>query len=435
MEPAKTYQQLATENEQLRIQLEEATDTIQAIRSGQVDALVVQGEQGHELYTLKTADQTYRVFIETMHEGAVTVNEQGLILYGNSTFAAMVDQPLSSVIGTTFESLVDEESQAIYDNFFRQSWESFSKVELMIRQRSVRVPCLLSATPLALDEGPCLSIILTDLTTQKQTQQLLKAANEQLAQTNAELGMSNHALNRLNENLQQFAYIASHDLQEPLRKIQQFGNLLAMHYASVLDEQGQQFVERMASSASRMSTLLRDLLTYSRLTVPTETFQVQDLNQIVAEAISALELMIDETGTRITVSDLGQVPADSMQLGQVFQNLLSNSLKFAQSGVSPVIQLSRQTVARHELPPDYQPPGHQNHFCLIQVADNGIGFSAQYSERIFGAFQRLHGKNTYPGTGIGLAIVKKVIENHQGYIKADSAPNQGATFSIYLPTN
>lgn len=433
MKPVKTYEELASENEQLRLQLEEANETIQAIRSGQVDALVVQGEDGHELYTLKTADQTYRVFIETMHEGGVTVSEQGVILYGNSTFASMVNQLLSSVIGTPFRTLVDVDSQNSYDDFFRRSWHSASKVELVMSHGPDLIPCLLSATPLALDEGHCLSIIVTDLTAQKQTQQLLKTTNKQLLQANAELALSNRALNRSNDNLQQFAYVASHDLQEPLRKIQQFGDMLRLKYSFALGEQGNQYVERMTLAASRMSTLLRDLLAYSRLAVAMESFQLQNLNRIVSGAVSALELALEETNTLITIDELGQVPGDAAQLGQVFQNLISNAIKFAKQGNSPVIRVTRQTISRHELPASYQPLADLSTFCLILVSDNGIGFDSHHSERIFGAFQRLHNKNAYPGTGIGLAIVKKIIENHQGYIEAISERDQGAVFKIYLP--
>ncbi|UFH52970.1 ATP-binding protein [Spirosoma sp. KNUC1025] len=433
MAPAKTYEQLVAENEQLRIQLEEATDTIQAIRTGQVDALIVDGEQGHELYTLKTADQTYRVFIETMHEGAVTLSENGLILYGNSTFASMVDLPLSNVLGTAFTTFIDASCMDAYEHFFRQSWLAPNRVEMIIRYIDKRLTCLLSATPLELDEGKCLSIILTDLTLQKENQKQLKANNEQLALMNAALENSNRALNRSNDNLQQFAYVASHDLQEPLRKIQQFGNLLKSGYEVGLGEQGADLINRMESAASRMSALIRDLLTYSRLTIPSEAFQLQDLNLIVRDVLGVLDLVIQETGATIRVDQLGKIPGDATQLAQVFQNLLTNSIKFMKAGEPPVIHLSRQTVSRAELPENYQPLNGQQQFCLIQVVDNGIGFDAHQAERIFGTFQRLHSRGQYPGTGIGLAIVRKVVENHQGYVMAQSQPGQGSTFSIYLP--
>ncbi|MBD2755641.1 sensor histidine kinase [Spirosoma validum] len=433
MSPTKTYEQLVAENEQLRIQLEEATETIHAIRTGQVDALVVHGEDGHELYTLKTADQTYRVFIETMHEGAVTLNEQGLVLYGNSMFASIVGLPLAKVIGTAFSTFITSNCQERYATFFQESWRSSSKSEMTLTQDGGQVACLLSATPLALDEGHCLSIILTDLTAQKETQQLLRSNNDRLVQLNSALETSNYALNRSNDNLQQFAYVASHDLQEPLRKIQQFSNLLKASYETELGQEGIDFVNRMESAAVRMSALIRDLLTYSRLTIPTEAFQLQNLDRIVSDVLGVLELIIQETGATIHVSPLGQIPGDASQLAQVFQNLLTNSIKFMKAGELPVIHFSRQNVTRSELPESFQIPNGSEQFCLIQVIDNGIGFDAHQAERIFGTFQRLHGRGQYPGTGIGLAIVRKVVENHRGFVMAQSQPDQGATFSLYLP--
>lgn len=434
MSGVKTYEELLAENEQLRWQLEEATETIQAIRTGQVDALVVQGKEGHELYTLKTADQTFRVFIETMNEGAVTLNENGLILYCNSMFASMVDMPLSQVIGLPFGYFVAQDCQDLYQNMFREGWTEQRKVELTLNSHLDNVvPCLFSFTTLELDEGTSLSVILTDLTDQKETQQLLRLNNERLEKSNTALEISNNALNLSNANLQQFAYIASHDLQEPLRKIQQFGSLLKMNYAATLSEQGVSWVERMESAAARMSALIRDLLAYSRLAIPIEAFIEQPLNDIVTEVLTVLDVLIQEKGASVEVGELGTVPAEPLQVAQMFQNLLTNALKFAKADVPPHVRISRQTISRADLPRQYQPLHTHQHFCVIQVTDNGIGFDAHQAERIFGTFQRLHGRNRYPGTGIGLAIVKKVVENHQGYVMAHSQLDQGATFTVYLP--
>jgi PAS domain S-box-containing protein len=219
MNPAKTYDQLVQENEALLIQLEEVTETIHAIRTGQVDALVVQGKDGHELYSLKTADQTYRVFIETMNEGAVTLNEEGLILYCNSKFASMVGIPLSRVIALSFDAFIPADCKEGYYSLFREGWTEDRKIEISILSSTGPVPCQLSVTALELDGGISMSVIVTDLTGQKETQKLLKSNNERLEEMNAALAVSNH-------DLQQFASVASHDLQEPLRKIQMFSELL-----------------------------------------------------------------------------------------------------------------------------------------------------------------------------------------------------------------
>lgn len=434
MNSAQTYQQLLTENERLRTQLEEATEIIQAIRTGQIDALVVEGKQGHELYTLKTADHLYRVIIETMNEGALTLNEHRLIVYCNATFASLIGMPLSAVVGLPFDQFIAPDHREAYQELFRaDGWEN-QKAELSLASRTGKeVPCLLSLTALTLDEGTSLSVILTDLTAQQEIQRLLKVNNEQLGRTNAALEISNTALNRSNDDLQRFAYVASHDLQEPLRKIQQFGSLLKLRYADRLDEQGADWIDRMERAAVRMSGLIRDVLAYSSLKSHLTDFVEQPLNDIVADVLSSLELQIQEKAATIEISELGHVPGEAPQLAQAFQNLLSNALKFGKADTPTHIRISRQPVSRPHLPPLYNPLNIHKHFCAIEVADNGIGFDAHQAERIFGTFQRLHGKSQYPGTGIGLAIVKKVVENHYGYVTARSEPGQGATFTIYLP--
>ena len=428
-----TYAQLVAENERLRIQLSEATETIEAIRSGQVDALVVAGKQGYELYTLKTADQTYRVFIETMNEGAVTLNQDGLILYANSMFATMVGMPLSRVLGLSFGSFVTEGSRAAFNQLFEQGWIENHKLDMVLAGASRQMACLLSVTALDLDDGRCLSVVLTDLTDQLEQQKQLTVNNERLHGAINALEVSNLALNRSNENLQEFAYVASHDLQEPLRKIQQFGSLLKTAYLTELGIEGVDLVSRMELAASRMSTLIRDLLDYSRLTRPMAAFKPQSINALVGGVLAELELMVQEKQAVVEVHELGVVPGEPTQLAQVFRNLLTNALKFLKPGQLPHICITRQTLARTDLPAAYQPIGNQNLFCAIRVVDNGIGFDPRQAERIFGTFQRLHGIGQYPGTGIGLAIVKKVAENHGGYIMAESQPGEGATFTLFLP--
>jgi two-component system phosphate regulon sensor histidine kinase PhoR len=186
MVPSKTYDEMIVENQQLRYQLEEATETIEAIRTGQVDALIVQDSDGPQLYTLKTADQTYRVFIEKMNEGAVTLNREGLILYSNSRFAIMVKMPLEKVIGLKFETFIHPESGKDFDDLFSNGWEEDSKQEIcLLNKLGGETPCLLSCNLLDLDEGPALSLILTDLTIQKEAEKQLKLTNEELAAAHA----------------------------------------------------------------------------------------------------------------------------------------------------------------------------------------------------------------------------------------------------------
>ncbi|WP_432327203.1 PAS domain-containing protein [Mucilaginibacter sp. P25] len=207
MEPDKlTYEQLLAENNKLRYQLEEATDVISAIRNGQVDAFIVKDDEGHQLYTLKTADQTYRVFIEKMNEGAVTLNGDGTILYSNSSFAAMVNEPLEKVIGLDFNAFVAEVSVEKYKQIIRDGWNADCKGEVLLSNRDGKLtPCLLSSTTLDLDEGTALSLILTDLTAQKETEWELKIKNDQLEE-------AQNIAERLNNDLEDTVRERTNDL-------------------------------------------------------------------------------------------------------------------------------------------------------------------------------------------------------------------------------
>ncbi len=266
---------------------------------------------------------------------------------------------------------------------------------------------------------------------QQRTEELA-TTNEELEATNEELTESNNLLLRSNDNLQQFAYIASHDLQEPLRKIQAFSDLLKSQYAGQLGE-GVGHLERMQVAAGRMSTLIKDLLTYSRISTQPDTTTTVPLTGVVDAAVADLDLMIEETAAVVTVDPLPTIQGDSQQLGQLFQNLLSNALKFRRPDSSPHVRVRTQAVSAHDLPSAIRPARQALVYHRIDVSDNGIGFDEKYVDRIFQVFQRLHGRAEFTGTGIGLAICEKVAANHGGAITATSQPGQGATFSVYLP--
>lgn len=414
----KTYEQLLAENERLSWALEEANDTIHAIRTGQVDALVVQGEEGHELYTLKTADSTYRLFIETMNEGALTLNGEGLIVYANSMFAAMVGLPLSTVIGLSFRQFIPHESDFAYQTLFQLGWTEDNKIEVMLTGVERLIPCQLSVNALELDEGVSLSMILTDLTNQKEAQRLLEQKNEQLAYINAALEVSNH-------DLMQFASVASHDLQEPLRKILIFAQMLNEQHATDLPAESRGYLQKIINSSNRMKRTIVDILTYSRLSTNQDQFVPTDLNDLVNDVMADFDLIISEKKAIVRVESLPTVAVNQGQMRQVFQNLINNALKFSKPGIPPELTISGSVKPSED--------GHEPAFCQISVADNGIGFRQEYAERVFSLFQRLNTKDAYEGSGIGLAITKRIIDRHNGTIKAQSADGQGATFIIRLP--
>ncbi|MBO0931762.1 PAS domain-containing protein [Fibrella sp. HMF5036] len=240
-------------------------------------------------------------------------------------------------------------------------------------------------------------------------------------------------LRRSNESLQQFAYVASHDLQEPLRKIQSFGDVLQQRFGPELGEMGSDLISRMQIASARMSSLIHDLLTYSRLSAKPGDLKPVALTNVVARVLDDLDLTIRETGAIIQAIDLPTLPGDESQLRQLFQNLLTNALKFRKVDIAPVITIHSQEVLLENLPQTISPPRKVPVYQCITIVDNGIGFDQKYADRIFQVFQRLHTRAQYDGTGIGLAIVKRVIDNHSGAIRAHSTPGQGATFELYLP--
>lgn len=260
----------------------------------------------------------------------------------------------------------------------------------------------------------------------------LEITNEELAAINEELAKSNELLIHSNENLQQFAYVASHDLQEPLRKIQSFGDLLKKRFADQLGP-GAEYLDRMQGAAKRMSSLIEDLLAFSRVSTQQDTTSQVSLNKIVKSVLNDLELSIHEKGARIKVGELPVVQGDELQLGQLFQNLISNAIKFHKPGTSPVVEITSEIVKAQDWPLTSKPLKMAAAYYRINVTDHGIGFDSKYTDRIFQIFQRLHGKTEYAGTGIGLAICEKVVTNHGGAITANSKLGVGSVFSVFLP--
>jgi len=237
-------------------------------------------------------------------------------------------------------------------------------------------------------------------------------------------------LGRSNEELEKFAYVASHDLQEPLRKIQAFGDRLSKKYRDALGPDGQESVDRMQAAAVRMRTLIDDLLSFSRVTTKAQPFSPVDLGAIARDVLSDLEIQIAQTDGRVDVGPLPTLEADPLQMRQLFQNLIANALKFHQPDVPPEVVV--RAVRWAAVPDGADPPPPGDGYRLT-VVDNGIGFDPAYAERVFEMFQRLHGRGEYEGTGIGLAICRKIVQRHGGRIVARGRPRQGATFLIDLP--
>jgi len=248
-----------------------------------------------------------------------------------------------------------------------------------------------------------------------------------------ELEWKTKELERSNANLEEFAYAASHDLKEPIRKIQIFSDRLKERLKEKLEEEDRRYFDRMESASKRMSKLIDDLLNYSSVRKSIESLNKIDLNEVVKEVQEDLELEIHEKGAVITVHSLPSVIGHPRQLQQVFQNLVSNALKYSKPGVPPQINIYSRLVDGRDV--EYSLPHSHLHeqFHLVEISDNGIGFEPEAAERIFKVFTRLHTNTEYKGSGIGLSIVKKIIENHHGHVWATSTIGKGSTFHILLP--
>jgi light-regulated signal transduction histidine kinase (bacteriophytochrome) len=248
-------------------------------------------------------------------------------------------------------------------------------------------------------------LAIEDVTWQRFTQRRLAAQRRELLRSNA-------ALN-------EFAFAASHDLQEPLRKILSFGERLETVAGPLLEGSGKQYLDRMLDAATRMRALISDLLAYSQASASTQPFAATDLGAIARDVVADLETVMAETRAQVDVGELPVIDADAVQMRQLLQNLLGNALKFRRQGVAPVIQLRAS-----EFPDEH---------CTLTVTDNGIGIKQEHQDRIFRMFERLHSRAQFEGSGIGLAMCRNIVERHGGTIAVSSTIGQGATFHVTLP--
>ncbi len=247
----------------------------------------------------------------------------------------------------------------------------------------------------------------------------LADSNRALERSNEELERQARELVRSNAELDQFASIASHDLQEPLRKVRTFTERISETEADALSERGLDYLRRANASAERMQTLIEDLLRYSRVSTQGRPFAAVDLRRVTEDVLEDLSEQINGTGAIVRVGSLPTISADAPQMRQLLQNLISNAVKFRREGVTPEVYVDSKV---------------ESDWVSIEVRDNGIGFDPQYSRRIFRVFERLHGRGTYPGTGIGLALCRKIAERHGGTIVARSVPDEGSTFTVTMQT-
>jgi PAS domain S-box-containing protein len=368
-----------------------------------------------------TFSETYfRALIESASDLIVIIDAAGKVTYESPSVFRILDYPLDAIRGAPFSDLVhpgDAEALGAALAGIRASPGQMAEIEVRLKARTGRwVPC--GAIVRNLLQFPAIEgIVITarDITA-------LKAAEEKLRTYAAKLERSNQAL-------QDFAHIASHDLQEPLRKIQAFADRLGTRCGEALGEQGRDFLRRMQSAAVRMQDLIKGLLQFSRVTTQAQPFELVDLGAITGEVLSDLEARIEATGGRVQISPLPRIEADPLQMRQLIQNLVGNALKFHRPGVAPLVEIEGRIVPN----PRAEEGARNGRRCELVVRDNGIGFDGADADKLFTIFQRLHAASSFEGSGVGLAICRKIAERHGGSIAARSAPGEGATFTVDLP--
>jgi PAS domain S-box-containing protein len=381
--------------------------------------------------SLKKSEERYHLMVEEVQDYAILyLNREGIVENWNTGAAKIKGYKASEIIGKSFSNFYTEEDRKNQLPFtlLSRATQNGKAVQEGWRVRKdgtlFWASVVITAVHNEQKEVIGFSKVTHDLTAKK-------AADDALKEKRIELEQKNSELEKINNELKSFTYISSHDLQEPLRKIQTFASLLLQNEYMNLSDTGKIQFKRMQNSAQRMQTLIADLLAYSRTNTGDRVFEVVELSEIIREVEDDLKEELQEKQAQIQVKGSSPIRVIPFQFRQLLQNLVTNSLKFSSPGRLPIIKIDCKIEKQLDHKKEALDPDKD--YFHITISDNGIGFDQQYSEKIFELFQRLHNKAEYEGTGIGLAIVKKIVENHDGYISATSAPNKGVSFNIYLP--
>ncbi len=406
---------LLAEIESLKEELFESNSIVNAIKQGDVDALVVTSNGVPELYSLETADYTYRLLIEKFGQGALSISRKGLILYCNDYFSELVGIPSEQIVGTYLNEYFDNSTQFV--QLIQALRYGITTHEILFKSDNDKktFPAYIALTDLE-PAVEAIGIVITDLTEKKKHEEALIRHQQELEEKIKEL-------NRINTNLEEFIHVISHDLKEPLRKIVMHNDRIDGSYLSENDAKSMSVLK---SSALRLNSLVDDLVKYSSHTAQEERTEI-NLASIIAEVIEDLEIIITDKKAEIHIGKLPAIRASKVQIRQLFGNLITNAIKYSKEGVAPFIEIYQAENLNAEMP-------NQNaKFVKIQIKDNGIGMETSHLLKIFTIFQRLHARNEYSGNGIGLAICKKIMENHSGNITVESTLNEGTTFNLYFP--
>lgn len=382
---------------------------------------------------LQDSENQYKALTNSLPIIIFSLNEEGKLVYANEWLTQFTGRTMEELNASSWKDIVHPADYDAFKLLFPpRLTATAAAIKAQFRLKHTGEPDyfwhLASLSPVADDKGEShyWTGFIVDINAQKLIEEALQD-NRELKKTQRELKdnqvMLEDNINKLNQSnmeLQQFAFIASHDLQEPIRKISFYSDLFLNKYSEKIDTKGQEYLKGILSASGRMRTLIHDLLSFSQVERKSVEFERTDLNDVVKDALQDLEIIIREKDPEISVENLPVIDGDKGTLRQLFANIIGNSLKYAKKNEKPVIHISSQLT----------PEG-----AALTVRDNGIGFDEKYLPKMFTLFQRLHGHEQYKGTGLGLAICRRIVEMHNGQITATSRENEGAAFTVTLPVN
>ena len=405
-----TKEQLLADNAILRMRLEDTEQALKAIRSGAVDALVLDGPDSDRVYTLKGAETPYRSFVEHMQEGAVSMSLEGAILYCNRRFSEIVGLPLECLMGTYFVDLATN-SDAVTNLLVRAQWGA-SRGELTLRKPGVcGVPVFASLQRLTGD-GADLCMVVTELTD-------IVAARLLVGELESRVDERTAALVAKNLELQGLTYAVSHDMRTPLRAIVSNAHIVVEDEGPNIYPNGKKYLASLSTAAMKMARLVDDLLQFARLGGSALVIEPTNLSELIATVASDVAISYPECELDISVAPGLAAVCDARFIGMAVQNLIDNACKYRKPGLTAHVEIGKE---------------EQFGEIVFFVRDKGIGFDMKYVHKLFIPFERLHLDSEYVGTGIGLANAKRAIERHGGTIWANGELGAGSKFSFTLPT-